>query len=290
MKITFITCMVYMLVIFVCISVLLRYLNSDIICDCKCDITKNGYCKIENILSSEKINNLLTDIHTNESKAIKSIIMSDQKIINKIRAIVGQDYIFQDYVWLIKKSSVHTCHRDNNGDFFNSKQKYPSYTILFYLEKMNRCLDVIPESHITINTNSVNFTDLTKSLKCNIGDAIIFNANLIHVGSFNKNPNNIRIQMKITHKDDINTLNYYQNFNKIIDKSNTVNTNIKLIQKHVSCQFPIISDITQDINIKTSRGSSMGAKIPKIQKIFSYLFYGDYHYYDLKDINDKYIS
>ena len=48
----------------------------------------------------------------------------------------------------------------------------------------------------------------------NDGIMIIFDANLIHVGTLLDSDNNIRIQMKVTHKDDIEVLSYYQNFNK----------------------------------------------------------------------------
>ena len=94
----------------------------------------------------------------------------------------------------------------------------------------------------------------------------------------------MRIQMKITHKNDFEAINYYQKFNKYINKENKVPLNIRKIQKHISCQFPILSDLFQKTNIKTSRGSSNGASIPITQKIFSYLTHGDTNYYDLPDI------
>ena len=70
-----------------------------------------------------------------------------------------------DYIWMIMKSNVHICDRDNNGLFFNKNQKYDSYTILFYLEDMDSCLDVIPKSHLSKYKNLINLTDLTKKNK-----------------------------------------------------------------------------------------------------------------------------
>ena len=60
--------------------------------------------------------------------------MNNKKINKLIKKYTNNEYIFQDYVFIIKRSSIHTCHRDSNGDFFNADQKYPSYTILFFLE------------------------------------------------------------------------------------------------------------------------------------------------------------
>ena len=50
---------------------------------------------------------------------------------------------------MIEKSSINTCHREFNAKILNNKQKYPSYTIIFYDEKMNKCIDVINNRHKT---------------------------------------------------------------------------------------------------------------------------------------------
>jgi hypothetical protein len=177
---------------------------------------------------------------------------------------------------------VHTCHRDNNGDFFNQGQKYPSYTMLTYLEDMDECLGVIPGSHKVKNSFGINLTDKIRNLKCNKGDIIIFNANLIHVGILNPDKeDNLRIQMKISHKEDIDVLKYYENYNKVLNKSNNVPHLAKHIQKNFSCMFPILSDLTQKDNINSARGSDNGAEISLAQKIFSYFFYSDSKFYDL---------
>jgi hypothetical protein len=191
------------------------------------------------------------------------------------------DYVFQDYIWIIKKSSVHTCHRDNNGDFFNEGQKHPSYTLLIYLEDMDKCLGVIPESHKDKDSYFFNFTNSVMNVLCNKGDAILFNANLIHVGTINDKDDNLRIQLKVTHKDDVERIMYYQNFNKILNKDNILPRYLRKAQKNLSCMFPGISNLTQSENIRSSRGSDNGIDIGISQQLFSYLFYGSADFYDL---------
>ena len=176
---------------------------------------------------------------------------------------------------------MHTCHRDNNGQFFNEGQKHPSYTIIVYLEDMEKCLGVIPESHHSEYSNIVNFNNSVEHLLCKKGDMILFNANLIHVGALNSKNDNIRIQMKLTHKEDIPILSYFENFNKILNKENNIPQPILLFQKNISCMFPYISNLTQKEIIKTSGGSDNGSKIGWMQKLFSYVFYGNSDFYDL---------
>ncbi len=247
----------------------------------KYNLQKDGFTIIKNALSNDEIKTLKNYSDDNNYKNIKESIINNQNILSSLQKLSNNNYIFQDYIWVIKKSSVHTCHRDNNGSFFNKGQKYPSYTILIYLEDMDKCLGVIPKSHLDINNNNTNFKNCIIDLLCNKGDIIIFDANLIHVGTINNNNNNLRIQMKFTHKDDIETLNYYQDFNKILDQENTIPKELLKFQKNLSCLVPYIANLSQKENIKSSRGTSNGAKISTIQKWFSYIFYGNSNYYDL---------
>lgn len=247
------------------------------------DLDKNGFQLLPNFLNNNEINMIQNLTANKKLLNIKKYIIKNKEY--KIKKILNNDYMFQDYIWYIMKSNVHTCHRDNNGKFFNENQKYDSYTILIFIEDMDRCLDVIPKSHKSKYNNAINLSDYTRSVPCKKGDALLFNANLIHTGSFNKKPNNLRIQMKVSHKDDIKQLSYYQDFNKYVDKENNIPKPIKYLQKNLSCTYPVFSDLTQKTNINTSRGSSdKNVKIPLSQKIFSYLFYGDSNYYDLPDI------
>jgi hypothetical protein len=119
--------------------------------------------------------------------------------------LLGTEYQLQDYVWIIQKSAVSTCHRDNNGDFFNQGQQHPSYTILVYVKDLvgQKCLSVYPESHTSWFSHFFNFVEPLTDISCGKGDIIIFNANLIHVGTILPDPDNLRIQLKATHRDDI---------------------------------------------------------------------------------------
>lgn len=244
----------------------------------KKNLNENGFVIFKSFIDSNQIVDFKDKIIKKKLNDIKKEITNSSKIKNKCINLLGTSYIFQDYILGIIKSLVHTCHRDYNGDFFNKNQKMPSYTILIFLEDMDYSLDVIPKSHKNKFNNLFNFTDNTVSINCKKGDAILFNANLIHSGSFNKKLDNMRIQMKLTHKDDIESIKYYQNYNKYIDKTNNIPLYLKKIQKHISCQFPVFSDITQNIGINDS---SNGSNISLGQRIFSTLFYADPNYYIL---------
>ena len=243
------------------------------------DLETDGACIFNNVISDMEIKQLNQYCQENNYKEVKNKLVKNARL-NNIILKLGKHYQFQDYIWIIKKSSVHTCHRDNNGDFFNEGQKHPSYTLIVYLEDMEKCLGIIPKSHKSHNHNNINLTNKVESLLCKKGDAILFNANLIHVGTIQKK-DHLRIQMKITHKDDIPFLSYYEDFNKVLKKDNNIPKDVLHFQKNVSCMFPFISDLTQTENISSSRGSDNGVKVSTPQKIFSYLFYGNSDFYDL---------
>ena len=283
MKNIFIIIILFILLLLL-ISLLIRYTRNNNLQYSEYknyNLKDNGIIVINNILSKEDLD--ILSIYANDEKfiKIKKYIHNNNNIINKINNILGEEYIFQDYIFTLKKSQIHMCHRDNNGTFYNNNQKYPSYTIIFYLENMNKCLDVIPNTHKYKNQNSFNLSDYTKSIICNRGDAILFNANLIHTGSLNKKEDNLRIQMKLTHKNDIDTLNYYQNYNKILNKDNTTNKTLKKIHKHISCQFPILSDLFQTETASTIDTNN----ISFMHKLFSSIFYSDVSFYNLPTIN-----
>lgn len=273
--------MIIILIIIVIFIFYSLFIKKDNILLRQCDLEENGFCIIKNVLSDIEINSLKKMSEDNNYKEIKNSLINNNDLNNIINQKLGNDYGFQDYIWIIKKSTVHTCHRDNNGDFFNKNQKHPSYTALIYLEDMDKCLGVIPKSHLIKNSFGINMSDNLINLLCNKGDMIIFNANLIHVGTINKKHDNLRIQLKITNKEDLEALSYYQNFNKVVNTENSIPNTMRNAQLKLSCMLPFISDITQNTNIESARGSDNGAKIGLFQKIFSYLFYGDSSFYDL---------
>ena len=250
--------------------------------DTRKQLAKYGFCICKNVISNEDADALKTQSIEKNYKSVKTILLENPHMTNMIHDVTGSpDYIFQDYVWIIQKSAVHTCHRDNNGNFFNKGQQHASYTALVYLEEMSKCLAVIPKSHTDVNSYFVDLKHSLQNVLCNKGDVIIFNANLIHVGTLNDKPDNLRVQLKITHKDDIQYIHYYQNFNKILNKENTNPVYLQKIQRHISCMFPGFSNLTQNENISSSRGTDNGAVVGYPQQVFSYLFYGNKNFYNL---------
>ncbi len=243
-----------------------------------CQLERDGFVLLPNILTPEKVQYYLDLSNNKHTLEIKKDIHGNPDILNRTK--LGNDYEFQDYILSIQQAS-YTCHRDNNRKQANKGQKHDSYTILFFLKEMDRSLDVIVGSHL--QNKAMYLTDHTKSITVPVGSALLFNANLIHAGSFNEKDGNTRIQMKLTHRDDRKAIDFYEDYNKIADKSNKVPTGFQKIHKHLSCQFPFLSDTTQDLNIQTSKYTSNDAKAPWIQRVFSQIVYGNPNYFDLSD-------
>jgi len=246
-------------------------------------LRKDGIALYKNGITEDEIDVLKFHSSNKNYNDMKTLLLNNDRLRELVADATGStEYVFQDYIWIIEKSSVHTCHRDNNGDFFNSGQKHPSYTMIVYLENMGKCLLVIPKSHECIYSNYINFNNPTKNVLCKRGDVIIFNANLIHAGTLTEKENNKRVQLKITHQEDIPHIKYYENYNKVLDKENKHPIYVRKIQQGLSCAFPGLSNLTQSENIRTARGSQDGeVEIGYPQKMFSYIFYGNPDYYDL---------
>lgn len=241
-----------------------------------------GFTVHKGILTRNEADRLKNECIKSDYKVVKDSLISNPGLNQIIQESTGsKQYRFQDYIWIIQKSAVHTCHRDNNGDFFNSDQKHPSYTMIVYLEDMEKCLSIIPESHIEKNSFFFDFNGSLKNILCKKGDVMLFNANLIHVGTINEKEDNVRVQLKVTHKDDIQYIKYYENFHKVLNQENTLPASLRKLQRNMSCVFPGFSNWTQNENIRTARGTDNGVKIGYPQQIFSYLFYGNKDYYDL---------
>ena len=261
----------WFLLLFVFASVLFRLVKKEY-AKRKSRLHTHGF-QVLDCLSDNDVNYLKSLWDAKENDKIKKFLHSHPGVLKKIQHLLGPEYIFQDYIFLIEKSRIHTCHRDVNAQQLNPDVKHPSYTRIFYLEEMERCLDVIPKSDQS--KLGVYLTDETNSIKCRPGNAVLFNSGLIHAGSMNENPNNKRIQMKVTHRDDVKALNYFQNYNKKLESENENPELFNVIQKHMSCQVPIVSDLFK----------SEAAK--PVEKLFSSIFYGNENFYDLSDISKK---
>ncbi len=235
----------------------------------------HGYVVKNKIISDDILKKIRTHWDKLEYKEINDIIKNDKSIKKFIdENIKMSGYQLMDYIMFLENSVLHTCHRDNNSEYFNDI--LPSYTIILYIDDMNRCLDVIPKSHN--DKLGVYLYDKTRTFVCKGGSIILFNASLVHSGSVDSDNNNRRIQLKVSHKGDLDKLSFYQKYYKILNKQNTNSDISKRVQKHFSCRFPIISDMTQG-NDKNYISGNMSL----ITKIFSKLFYSDKDYYKLKD-------
>jgi len=226
-----------------------------------------GIVRLPRILAEEDIHVLENMIQMEEWNKLKPFLLNHAGLLHHIYSILGPEYVFQDYLFVIRRSQFHTCHRDYNGDFFNKDQKYPSYTMIVYLEEMGHCLDVIPESHKNAGEYDWNWTDYTETVQCGRGDALLFDANLVHGGSFadggGGENHSRRIQLKISHREDMSVLDFFNGYEKVMDVENTTPEMVKQIQKRVSCQFPGLSGIAKgyDINVSESIPSWIGVSI-----------------------------
>jgi ectoine hydroxylase-related dioxygenase (phytanoyl-CoA dioxygenase family) len=261
----------FYILLFIFISLVLRIIYT------KCnktkkkiyDLKKDGIMIIPKLLTDIEKYNIKNLVLNGYSLEAKKIIMNSQSVRHKIESILGVNYGFHDYIFVIKKSQFNVCHRDYNGKSFNSKQLYPSYTIIIYFKNMDKSLDIIPGSHKSLMTNAINITDYSDNIVCPKGGALLFDANLIHSGSINKNELNLRIQMKISHKNDKNsTLNFFQKYNKELNKEGNRPLWFKKLSKHLSCTMPIISQFTQayekNNNIDNSKSNFIYPKLDNI--------------------------
>lgn len=237
------------------------------------EVDDNGF-HIFDAFNESEINYILGLVNYKRYMDVKRFIHNHPGVLKKLQSFLGDDYVFVDYLFSIEKSSVSTCHRDENGSILNPKMQYPSYTIIFFLENMKSCIDVIPKSHK--ERNKIYITKSINSVPCEPGQAILFDANLIHSGAINDKNDNKRIQMKVTHKDDLQNLKEFDKYYRVGDISKDTSMKTTLFYRRLSCFLPGISDLTAN-----------GKRIPEfIQKIFKKLVYGNVNNYKLKVVHD----
>ena len=240
------------------------------------NLDDHGYVVMHNIISEDILNIIRNHWDKSEFKQIDTIIKSNPGIKNFIYTHIPiKEYQFMDYIMFLENTILHTCHRDNNSDRFNNNTKR-SYTIILYIDDMQSCLDVIPKSQN--DKLGVFMYDKTNTFLCKPGSIILFDASLVHCGSIDSDESNRRIQLKVSHKADLEKLSFYENYHKIINKHNTNSEISKRIQKQFSCQFPVVSDVTQGTD-----KSYISGNLSYLTQIFSKLFYSDKDYYKLQD-------
>ena len=85
------------------------------------ELQKDGVYILRDAFSNKEMDELKNDIINDENLQAKEKIMNNYSLLHKLQEQTNFSYKLQDYIFVIKKSSVHTCHRDYNGDFFNKK-------------------------------------------------------------------------------------------------------------------------------------------------------------------------
>lgn len=230
-----------------------------------------GY-KVLDVFGDTEVNYILGLVDSKKYLDAQKFIQNHSDFLKQVNQLLGEDYVFMDYIFTIEKSSISTCHRDENGSVFTPQNKHPSYTVIFYLEPMEACLDVIPKSHK--ERNIVYLSNPLESIPCKPGQAVLFDADLIHSGSINSKNDNKRIQMKIIHKDDIDNLKEFHKYYKVGDASKETPLQNTLFYRKLSCTFPGIADLTKNGN----------AMPPFLNKLYKKLVYGDENNYKLKNV------
>lgn len=245
------------------------------------NLTNDGFKFMPGLLGISKVNEIKNLISKKNYLLVKDDITKDQCLASKILTQIGPGYIFQNYMLVIKKSAIHTCHRDSNGTLFNPELKNQTYTLLIFLENMDRCLGVIPKSHKNLNDNFINPSNNMISFTSKPGDALLFNSNIYHVGEINNKPDNLRLQFKICHFEDEKHISYYNNYFKILNQNNNYPKFIQIIQKNFTCFIPGVSNFSQG-QIQTDSNQEDQSDI---SKLFSKIMYGNSNFYNLETIN-----
>ena len=250
------------IIVYIFVSVITRYLiqvNIPREHSLNNSLFHDGYVLLDGIFDEQDIHAMRRYMKELNSEQLKSFLFAHEPLKQKLQQCISSsllpahEYEYQDYILLLNKSQIHTCHRDYNGDLYH-KTKFPSFTLLIYLYDMDSCLDIIEKSHKHIR-HMPYITDISKHITCGIGDVLIFNSNLIHAGSvINKTESNPRIQMKFTHNDDRNVLSFYENYTKVIDDENHTSNIQKHFIKHTTCQHPFLfefaNNVTNGMNFK----------------------------------------
>jgi hypothetical protein len=239
------------------------------------EVVDSGF-HVFDAFNDTEINYILGLIDSKKYVDAKKFIHDHPVVIKKLQTILGEDYVFTDYIFSIEKSSVSTCHRDENGTVLNPNMKHPSYTIIFFLEEMKSCLDVIPKSHK--ERNKIYITKSIKSVGCEPGQAVLFDANLIHSGAINAKNDNKRIQMKVTHREDLENIGEFdKQYYRVGDASKDTSDKNTLFYRRMSCLLPGISDVTAN-----------GNNMPEfMKKLYKKLVYGGENKYELKVVEPE---
>ena len=79
------------------------------------NLNSDGFILFNNVFNNNELDYLRNNVNNDQLNNLKSIIINNKNLKNIIVKNIGNDYVFQDYIFVLKKSSLHTCHRDNNS-------------------------------------------------------------------------------------------------------------------------------------------------------------------------------
>ena len=237
---------------------------------------ETGFTIIKSLINKEKIDMILKKWEQKKYSEIKDFFLTGEnsdKIREKIKNILGKDYILIDYCYLIENSAIHTYHRDYTSSMNYNNLNHPSYTMILYLDNSDTGLNLIPGSH---NDNiSIYLVDKSEKLNFDAGTAILFNADVLHAGTASDgNVSRHCIQFKIIHKDDLNKMPWLDNFHVLINRPNNKSLIMKTIESNLTKHLPIFMDNTQDL-IK----SAFSEDRTPIQKFISSLIFSNEDFY-----------
>lgn len=234
---------------------------------------EDGYFILDNLLPKNEIQIILTLWANKNYSDIKSYFLSNEDIKNKIKSILGEEYVLIDYTYIIEDSAIHTYHRDYTSSKYYNNLENPSYTMILYLDNSDTGLNLIPGSHL--DNSYIYALDKSVKLNFNPGSAILFDADILHAGSVNNNDTKRHcIQFKIIHKDDITKLPHLLNYHVLINRPNNKSSIVKYIETSLTRHFPIFLDLFQE-TIKTSFTEDKSS----IQKLISSIIFSNKDFY-----------
>lgn len=158
--------------------------------------------------TKEKINNniynltIITNgikvfnINNNDNVVQKQCVYNpiEPSIEKQTLSFLPKDYVFLNYSYEIKNSTLYTFHRDVTSSKTFQRLRYPSYTLIIYFYKGNH-LSICDNSHKA--KYSIPKPTIVSG---NVGQAILFDADIVHASALpNENTNtNTNTHSKIT--------------------------------------------------------------------------------------------
>lgn len=246
-------------------------------------MSEDGYFKTDMIFSYFDVNYFRYLFVYKKFDEIKKYIFTTKytRFLENIKAVLHynkvkdfNNYILVDYSYIINNSSISTYHRDYTSSKQYNNLNFTSYTMILYLDNTN--LNIIPDSHL--EKFPIYLIDNSRQIKFNPGEAIIFDADLLHSGEISKTNEQRRcIQFKIVHKDDIENVKHLINYHNVNENKNNNNYYLKLLYNNISRMIPFVSDI---FNKQIS--NSFHSHKTKIQEFISYLFYSSTDFFKPK--------